>query len=391
MMTFTQDSSIDSMTISEGVKSTVDFTPSFSLGQTSKVNVEDLWRKVMESVKRTLERRFTDSRKRIIKPHSDRLAFACPYCGDSTKDASKKRGNLFLDSMNYHCFNGDCSAHMSLFYFLKDNGELDSYTPEEIAYIKEKTSQSNALSNFKKIQVSQDMESLLSEEALNLTVPRDFFMKKMRLYEIRGSRIEGYMRKRLQNDFKRFAFDPKKGQVYVFNLTKDETRILGFQIKTFSKRTPYLTYKTSAMHKELGIWKEENEELLAKMDTISTLFGIMKLDLNKTVTIFEGPLDSFLFPNAVGVCSAKNDFPFEVESLRYFYDNDVTGKDYAMRKLNEGFPVFLWKKYLDDNLLNVEKIKDLNDLLIIIQRHSTRKFHKFVDYFSNDRLDLYYV
>ena len=146
------------------------------------------------------------------------------------------------------------------------------------------------------------------------------------------------------------------------------------------------------MHKELRIFKEENAELLSKLDTISTIFGIMDLDLNKTVTVFEGPLDSFLFPNSVGVCSAKNDFPFEVESLRYFYDNDDTGKDWSMRKLNEGFPVFMWRKFMIDNeLSSLEiKIKDLNDLLIEAKRRPLR-LKKFVDFFSDSKYDLVWI
>lgn len=118
----------------------------------------------------------------------------------------------------------------------------------------------------------------------------------------------------------------------------------------------------------------------------------MNLDINRAITVFEGPLDSFLFPNAVGVCSAKNDFPFEVDSLRYFYDNDETGKDWAMKRMEQGFPVFMWRKYIHDNELAAyeSKIKDLNDLLIEAKRKSL-KLKKFADYFSADKHDIYWI
>lgn len=388
-MTSMQVSKLDSIPKIDGE---INFSPSFSVDQAPQINVENLWKKIHAAVTRILQHRFSEDNKRKIKPHADRLAFACPYCGDSTKDTSKKRGNLFVDSLNYHCFNGDCSTHMSLYYFIKDQNELGEFTPEEIIYLKLKSEESSAAAGLKKIRISQDVESLLSEDAMHLTVSRDFFLKRLKLQEIKGCRIEGYLRKRLQVRFEKFAFDPRKGVLYVFNLTKDGTRILGFQIKTFNKRTPYLTYKTTQMHKELHIFKEENAELLSKLDTISTIFGIMDLDLNKTVTVFEGPLDSFLFPNSVGVCSAKNDFPFEVESLRYFYDNDDTGKDWSMRKLNEGFPVFMWRKFMIDNeLSSLEiKIKDLNDLLIEAKRRPLR-LKKFVDFFSDSKYDLVWI
>jgi len=120
----------------------------------------------------------------------------------------------------------------------------------------------------------------------------------------------------------------------------------------------------------------------------------MNLNLNRIITIFEGPLDSFLFPNSVGVCSAKNDFPFELDDIRYFYDNDKTGKEWAMRRLNEGYSVFLWKKYLEENELYeyASKIKDLNDLLIMIRRYKL-KVKPFSEFFSDTehRYDLIWV
>jgi ABC-type Mn2+/Zn2+ transport system ATPase subunit len=236
----------------------------------TKIVHEDLWNKILESVKRIVEKRFSEPAKRKPKVHIDRIAFACPYCGDSATDMGKKRGNLFIDSMNYHCFNGDCASHMSLDYFLKDQGEISNYTPDEIAHIKLRAGEASSTHVTKKIRVYQSVESLISEEAMSLTVSREFFMKRMKLQEIRGSRMDRYLTQRLQTNFERFGFDPKKGLLYVFNLTKDDTRILGYQIKTFSKRNAYLTYKTTGMHKELHIFKEENTELLAKMDTGKT-------------------------------------------------------------------------------------------------------------------------
>lgn len=387
-MTSTQDYKKDEKNVKEGE---IDFSPSFSL-DLKPVNNDDLWRKIYASLSEILNKRFSDDRKRRIKPFTDRIAFACPYCGDSSKDATKKRGNIFVESMNYHCFNGDCNTHMGLYYFLKDQGQLDKFSVEEIAYMKEQVSQHLAEHGFKKIQISQDIESLISDDAMNLTVSRDFFIERFKLQEIKGSRIERYLVQRLQTDFHKFAFDPKKGLLYVFNLTKDGSRIIGYQIKTFNKRNPYLTYKTSGMHKELKIFKDKNKELLEKIDTIATTFGVMNLDINRAITVFEGPLDSFLFPNAVGVCSAKNDFPFEVDSLRYFYDNDETGKDWAMKRMEQGFPVFMWRKYIHDNELAAyeSKIKDLNDLLIEAKRKSL-KLKKFADYFSADKHDIYWI
>jgi hypothetical protein len=369
-----------------------DFSLSFTPENETPVNVDDLWKKVYDSISRILNRRFTLAAKKSIKTHTDRFSIACPYCGDSVKDPKKKRGNIFIDSANFHCFNGDCNAHASLTFFLKEYGEIDNFSTQEIAYFKERGQDSASNYSGKRIKVYQNIETLFSEEAMNLTVSREFFLNKLKLQEIRGSRIQRYLDQRFQTTRENFAFDPKKGLLYVLNLTSDGQRVIGFQIKTFNKRSPYLTYKTSAMHEYLGIYKEENDELLQKIDTISTTFGILNLDLSRSITVFEGPLDSFLFPNAVGVCSAKNDFPFEVDSIRYFYDNDKTGREWSLRRIQEGYPVFLWKKYIEESELSLyeSKIKDLNDLLIMVKRHGLKP-KKFADYFSTDQYDMIWI
>ena len=41
------------------------------------------------------------------------------------------------------------------------------------------------------------------------------------------------------------------------------------------------------------------------LDHVSTIFGIFDINFNETVTLFEGPLDSFLFRNSTGMCSIK--------------------------------------------------------------------------------------
>jgi hypothetical protein len=267
---------------------------------------------------------------------------------------------------------------------------LAGFTPDELVVMKETGSQRSL--DLKKIKASLGLETFFSDEIEDLSVDREFLMKKLGLHEIRGSRIEKYLRERLQTEFHHFGWDPKKGLLYVMNMNRSDDRVLGLQIKTFNKRNPYLTWKITRIHEELGIFKEENREMLEKMDFLSNIFGIFKVDLNKTLTVFEGPLDSFLFPNSVALCSAKNSLPFEIEGARYFYDNDATGREWSVRRITEGKSVFLWRKYIEENeLLDYQhKIKDLNDLLIFIRR--ARKPHKrFVDYFSDSRYDAIWI
>lgn len=366
------------------------FTSSFSLDTTPVVNADKLWEKIYDSLRLILSREHTDPAKREAKAYADRIQFACVYCGDSHNDSKKKRGNLFVASSQYHCFNGDCHAHMSVHKFLTDKGELDKFTADEQIYLK--NAAYSSFSNIKGLKSFQGMETFFSEEILDLSVDREFLMKKMKLQEIRGSRIQRYLEQRHQLEWKKYGWDPSKGLLYVFNMNSTHDRIIGLQIKTFSKRNPYLTWKATRLHHELEIFKDENAEKLMKLDTLSNIFNIFQINLSKPMTVFEGPLDSFLFPNSVALCSAKNSLPFDVEGVRYFYDNDTTGREYSIIRINEGKSVFLWKKYLDENELShlSSKIKDLNDLLIYIRR-AGRKFGKFVDYFSDSKYDAVWI
>lgn len=365
------------------------FSPSL-YEDVSKIDKEVIWKKIYDNLKLILAAKFTSKAKRTPIIHKDRIQFACVYCGDSTKNENKKRGNFFFNTMQYHCFNGGCGVHMSIYNFMIDKHMIHNFTIAEQNYLKE-ISFSNSIINLKQIKSTLGLETYFSDEIQKLSIEKSFLMTKLNLVEIKGSKIEKYLNDRLQKDFNKLAYDPKSKAIYIFNLTKED-RVIGMQIKTFNKKNPYLTYKITNLHKMLGIFDQKNKEMLEKMDYLSNIFGIFQVDLNKPITIFEGPFDSFLFPNSIALCSAKNSLPFEIEGSRYFYDNDNTGREYSIKKIIEGKPVFLWKKYLRDNELleYVSKIKDLNDLLIFM-RKNPKKYTKFVNYFSNDKYDMIFI
>ena len=356
----------------------------------TKIDIDTLWKKIYDNLQLVLSSSFSNPVKQTPIPHKDRISFSCVYCGDSTRDIRKKRGNIFSATMQYHCFNGDCKSHMSVYDFFKDKNLITNFTLEEQTYMRE-TGDARVI-NLKRLKSDLGLETFFSNELENLSVSREYIMNKLNLQEISGSRIERYLRQRLQTNFNKFGWDPKKGLLYVFNLTASLERVIGLQIKTFNKRCPYLTWKATRMHEELGIIKEENKENLEKLDFLSSIFGIFQVDLNKVITVFEGPLDSFLFPNSIALCSAKNSLPFEIEGARYFFDRDETGKKTSLKHLNNGNEVFLWENYIKDHPILIDsKIKDLNDLLIFIKRNKQYKFSPFIKYFSKNKYDAYFI
>jgi hypothetical protein len=124
------------------------------------------------------------------------------------------------------------------------------------------------------------------------------------------------------------------------------------------------------------------------------LFGILHLDFSRDFTVFEGPIDAMFMQNSIGLTGVKKnveDFD-ELDSVRYFFDNDYEGKNKIREKMKLGKRGFLWKKYIADNRLTRHKIKDLNDLVKIAYKDRNINIINSINlYFSDNPRDIIYV
>ncbi len=57
--------------------------------------------------------------------------------------------------------------------------------------------------------------------------------------------------------------------------------------------------------------------------------------------------------------------------------------------LTEGYKVFNWGKFLEENAITKNKKWDLNDIVVHL-RATGKKIKKFENYFTNDILDMGY-
>ncbi len=87
--------------------------------------------KIEQVVSEILVREFTDSHgKQNVFRCGNRLNFSCPYCGDS-HDSRKKRGNFYLDTLAYKCYNGGCGVFKDLISFFKDFGAYNRLSNDD--------------------------------------------------------------------------------------------------------------------------------------------------------------------------------------------------------------------------------------------------------------------
>jgi len=335
-----------------------------------KSSVGELFHKIL------LKRFPNEVQKQRIQPHVDRITGACPYCGDSTQNLSKKRGNIILKGKfagHYKCFN--CGTFKDVDKFLKDfkiDAKLDlvNFLSESKGNLK--------TSNYG----SYDISVLMDTKTIELfALDRELLKDKMNLVEIEGTSVQKWLRARLQYENERFLYNAPNNYLVILNLTHDN-KIIGFQKRNFRKgQEKYNTYTLRKIYSLLDIDKEIPEEV----DILSQIYKISEINFGNPVTLFEGPLDAFLYKNSVANAGANKGFPIEIP-LRYWFDDDNTGRKLALDKIGKGEAVFLWTKFKTDYNLPYRKKWDLNDLLLWFKEQNKR-IPYFDNYFSQDPLD----
>ena len=105
---------------------------------------------------------------------------------------------------------------------------------------------------------------------------------------------------------------------------------------------------------------EEPKYITIKLDDNKRrIYGLDRLDINKTIYITEGPIDSLFLPNAIAVAGSD----LEIQNLKrkavYVFDNEPRSIEIVnkMKKLIEkNYNICIWPKSL--------KYKDINDMVI---------------------------
>jgi len=320
-----------------------------------------------------------------------RITLACPYCGDSD-DEKKKRGNLFWDSLFYHCYNDGCKVHRTLHQLIEENspGSLKRDDKNSIIdYIKSRPV------TFTK---AKNLEFELFKKVVELSIPIEDFYRATGAKPIyKNGPGWGVLKDRLLiNRADEFAYKP--GRLFIMNMTPDKKRVIGYQIRLLSRKTgnKYLTFSLAKMRGELNLSTLdlcESPEELDRLNKLSTIFHILQVDFSKPVTAFEGPIDAKFMKNSLGLASLNRDLSAfkNMPTVRYLFDNDADGKGglKEMRDLiRKNHTVFLWNKFLKDNIIQNYNIKDLNDVVKVCFKNKLTAFKRIEEYFSKNPLDI---
>jgi hypothetical protein len=363
-------------------------------------------------VSRVINDNFSSQYKRRIIEHSDRVNFCCPYCGDGQSE-HKKRGNIYYNKLVYICFN--CDKKTNFNRFCKDfNQALDPDKKLEI------------LNYLDSVITARDVvDDSFSQTHLDNLIPLDLLVERTSredsfLKDLKPAGkdewIQNYLLSRgITQEFQKNIWCAKyvlpggKWEPVICFLNRRGDRVLSMQIRNLKdgRKRMFKVYNFEFLYKFIHS-VEDIEELdssqVLNYNKLGYFFGILDVDFEEKITIFEGYLDSLFFPNSIGVIGVNTDMGFLENNnldIRYFFDNDKTGDYKTYQKIKGGFSCFLWRKLFEHLSFlkkpedpyayqhRLSKIKDLNKLSQLVQE--PYKKLELESFFSRDLLDISWI
>ena len=371
---------------------------------------------VVEFVEDVLKNRFPGDplRQEINDTDEDKLNFACPYCGDSLTDPNKKRGNLYLRTQTYKCYNDGCSTWVPLEKFISKFAL--KYALGVPGVEKKKVEYKPATSIKKKGFL---IEFLINREVGKQLLVFSEVVDRFSLIPCKDaesdSPIGKFIEKRKINKLPVFEqscyYDSRQDKVYIFNLDLKSGKIIGFALRRIDDDYPGPKYdiKNYTEFKKNGLVPELDDDFITQVNSLNNYFNILNINFTQKITITEGQIDSMFVRNCIattGVTKSKQLLASLVtkENSRIFFDNDKAGKAASIELLMKGYSVFLWNLLITDlrktyPALTKEintKIKDVNDLFrFMLNQQPALTFNEFNEtldkYFSDSAFDLLLV
>lgn len=284
--------------------------------------------------------------QKFSKKKDDLYNFRCPLCGDSQKNKHKCRGYIFRKKNDYFYMCHNCGASTSFYNFLKqvDPAMLQEYSLELYRNSANTNAPEPTFSEFKTQPVFRKRPDLptiasLPEEhfakqyVINRKIPESFFDTLYYADDFKGF-VDSYgVEKDIMEGDKRLVipFYDKEG-----NLTGFQGRALG------ESKIRYISIKL--------------------MDEVPRFFGIDRVDEEKKIFVFEGPIDSMFVDNSIAVASSALESAstvFDKSKLVLVFDNEPRNKE--IMKLMENaidnhYNVVVWPEMIVE--------KDVNDMIL---------------------------
>jgi len=279
---------------------------------------------------------------KFVKKKADLYNFRCPYCGDSQKHKNKARGYFFRvkTDLVFKCHN--CGVGRTLPNFLKDHASdlYDEYILER--YKKGTTGKGSYVPKPK--------------------FKKPVFKKHGNLDQVSSLNIEHKAYKYLVNR----KIDPS-----LFYYTDQFCTWVNTQKPTFKDiRIDHPRIIIPFINSE-GEWfgfqgralnpKDKLRYITVMLDESKPkIYGLERIDVEKTIYIVEGPFDSTLLDNSIAMAGSDVDSrTFGWSNCVWVYDNEPRNREIVnriSRSIDRGEKVVIWPSDIHE--------KDINDMVI---------------------------
>jgi transcription elongation factor Elf1 len=292
--------------------------------------------------------------------------FRCVICGDSKKSETKKRGWILVDGtkVTYHCHN--CGYSVPIFQFLKENFP-DVYKDYVKILFKSKrqSHEEKLVQTTVERDVSSNQQSKLDLPTLN-ALPKDHFAVKY------------YMGRQLPIKFLKYLHFTK-------NYCEFVNTLLPGKFDNPPDEDPRIVIPFYSVHRKIFAIQGRSFQdyglryMTIKFNDHKKIFGLERMNANKTILVLEGAFDSFFLPNSIAFGGADLDLDYLLElaprdRFVFCFDNEPRNPQMCKRIekiLKQGFRVCLmpakYKRYGKDINQMVEKGMTPRDICVIIK------------------------
>ena len=276
--------------------------------------------------------------------------FRCPYCGDSQKHKNKARGYIYQVKADYNFKCHNCGVSRSFTYFLKDRDKTlyDQYLMERFSEgltgkstVTPEPNLTFPKPKFKSKDICDELDKISS---LNISHPAKKYLVDRGIQEESLNNFYYCPNfKEWTNKHKRTFKDIKNddGRI-VIPLRDKNDDLFGYQGRSLDPKAK-MRYITIMLNEEAP-----------------KVYGLDRIEQDKTVYVVEGPFDSTFVKNSVALCGSDGSLAhLEGSSLVFVYDNEPRNKeivDRIERCIDREERVVIWPS-------NVRQ-KDINDMVL---------------------------
>ena len=271
---------------------------------------------------------------------ADLFNFRCPICGDSQKHKNKARGYFYQikTNTNYKCHN--CGASLSFNNFLK---QIDTTLHKQ--YCLEKFKEGHTGKNFVVDEPKFEFKKPVFEKKLDLPKASEVPVAKKYLEKRKLDPTQFYFTNKFKQwvNTKKQTFDTigRDESRIIIPMYDTERNLIGFQGRSPGPNS--VKYITVMLNEEAP-----------------KVYGMDRIDTEKSVYVVEGPFDSTFVENSIALCGSDGDVEYlKAYDLIYAYDNEPRNQEIVNRIercIKDNKRVVIWPRGIVE--------KDINDMIL---------------------------